>query len=77
MEKSRFRGYNDMIEADSEKHKNFVEDEDDNSYTIRADKLVPGEQIACSDDADMIMQKNDDGTVTLIKKSFTKNCFIQ
>lgn len=66
-----------MISADSEEHKEFVEEENDHSYIIRADKLQAGEKIACSDDSDMLMQKNEDGTVTLVKKCFSKNCFIQ
>lgn len=65
-----------MIRSDSPEHKNYINRIDDNrNYEVLTDKLPIGESIQCSDDKDMVILKNDDGTVTLQKKSFTKNCF--
>ena len=65
-----------MITPDNKKeYKKYVEDIDETSYIIRADKMKTGQQVACSDDKDMLVEKNDDGTVTLIKSCYRKNCF--
>ncbi len=64
-----------MIESDSPEHKNFIENEQKNEYTILTGKLLPGESIACSDDPDMRIKKTEDGEVCLIKKCFLKNPF--
>lgn len=53
---------------------NFIEDETDDSYTIRTDKLEDGETLQCRDDPDMHVKKEGD-SIVLVKKCFSNNCF--
>lgn len=54
----------------------LIEDETNDSYTIRTDKLEDGEILQCRDDNDMRVKKEGD-SIVLIKKCFKNNVFIK
>ena len=64
-----------MIGTKDPKFKEIIEEVDETIYIVNANKLSPGETIACIDDKDMTMTKQEDGTVILSKKAFSSKCF--
>lgn len=52
----------------------FIENETEDGYTIRTDKLKDGQTIQCKEDSDMYVKKDGDSLI-LIKKSYSSNCF--
>lgn len=52
----------------------YIEEESEDSYTIRTDILEEGQAVVCRDDKDMVVKKSGN-SVILVKKCFKKDCF--
>ena len=65
----------EKIDKSNPKYADIVDDYNKNEYDIDSNKMLPEQQIICPHDTDMLIQKNADGTVSVIKKSFSKNVF--
>lgn len=63
-----------MIGTKDPRFKVIIEEIDDTKYNVNVDKMTPGESIACIDDKDMTIIKQEDGSILLSKKAF-KKCF--
>jgi len=64
-----------MIETNDPKFKEIIDEIEETIYIVNLDKLPPGESIACKDDKDMTITKQEDGTCVLSKKAFSSKCF--
>ena len=63
------------IQKSDSEYTSLVEIRNPSEYSILAKELHPGEEVVCPNDSDMLVKKNTDGTISIIKKCYNTKCF--
>ena len=66
----------EQIDKSNPKYLDVVLDNNERDYEINASKLDKGESVVCPYDSDMsVTSVDEEGSVTIIKKSYRKSIF--